>query len=116
MMIARCPSLSRKQPSSLLFLFVRVFLRDRYEIEDFSPKILSRKALEICTRDARLVVFFVFSFCFWGFFVLVDEEPLLLLRFLVSIEFEAQSGKDEQQQQQQQQQQRESVLVVGEFP
>jgi hypothetical protein len=51
-----------------------------------------------------------------GFFVLVDEEPLLLLRFLVSIEFEAQSGKDEQQQQQQQQQQRESVLVVGEFP
>jgi hypothetical protein len=111
MMIARCPSLSRKQPLVVVLIRARIF----EDTKDFSPKILSRKAREICTRDARLLVF---SFCFWGFFVLVDEEPLLLLRFLVSIEFEAQSGKDEQQQQQQQQQQqRESVLVVSrEFP
>ena len=115
MMIARCPSLSRKQPLVVVLIRARIFEGQIRKL-NFSPKILSRKALEICTRDARLVVFFVFSFCFWGFFVLVDEEPLLLLRFLVSIEFEAQSGKDEQQQQQQQQQQRESVLVVGKFP
>jgi hypothetical protein len=112
MMIARCPSLSHKQPLVVVLIRARIF---EGQIRNFPPKILSRKALEICTHDARLVVFFVFSFCFWGFFVLVDEEPLLLLCFLVSIEFEAQSGKDEQQQQQQQQQ-RESVLVVGEFP
>jgi len=112
MMIARCPSLSRKQPLVVVLIRARIF----EDTKDFSPKILSRKAREICTRDARLVVFFVFSFCFWGFFVLVDEEPLLLFCFLVSIEFEAQSGKDEQQQQQQQQQ-RGSVLVVSrEFP
>jgi hypothetical protein len=109
-MIARCPSLSRKQPLVVVLIRARIF----EDTKDFFPNILSRKALDIlCTHDARLVVFFVFSFCFWGFFVLVDEEPLLLLCFLVSIEFEAQSGKDEQQQQQQQ---RESVLVVGEFP
>jgi len=55
-------------------------------MNDFFPKILSRKALHIlCTHDARfVVVFFVFSFYFWGFFVLF-EEPLLLLCFLVSI-------------------------------
>ena len=107
MMIARCPSLSRKQPLVVVLIRARIF---EGQIRNFSPKILSRKALEICTHDARLVVFFVFSFCFWGFFVLV-EEPLLLLCFLVSIEFEAQSSKDEQQQQ------HESVLVVvGEFP
>jgi hypothetical protein len=111
MMIARCPSLSRKQPLVVVLIRARIFEELSYLN---SPKILSRKALHIlCTHDARLVVFFVFSFCFWGFFVLVDEEPLLLLCFLVSIEFEAQSGKDEQQQQQQQQQQqRGSVLVV----
>jgi hypothetical protein len=98
--------LSRKQPLVVVLIRARIF----EDTKDFSPKILSRKAREICTRDARLVVFFVFSFCFWGFFVLV-EEPLLLLCFLVSIEFEAQSSKDEQQQQ------HESVLVVvGEFP
>jgi hypothetical protein len=89
---------------------VRVFLKIR---KTFPLKFSLWKAREICTRDARLVVFFVFSFCFWGFFVLVDEEPLLLFCFLASIAFEAQSGKDEQQQQQQQQQQqRGSVLVV----
>ena len=107
------PILSRKQTLVLVLTRARIF----EDTKDFSPKILSRKAREICTRDARLVVFFVFSFCFWGFFVLVDEEPLLLFCFLISIEFEAQSGEDEQQQQQQQQQQRGSVLVVSrEFP
>jgi hypothetical protein len=100
--------LSRKQPLVVVLIRARIFEELSYLN---SPKILSRKALHIlCTHDARLVVFFVFSFCFWGFFVLV-EEPLLLLCFLVSIEFEAQSSKDEQQQQ------HESVLVVvGEFP
>jgi hypothetical protein len=74
------PILSRKQPLVVLLIRARIF----EDTKDFFPKILSRKALDICTHDARLVVFFVFSFCFWGFFVLF-EEPLLLLCFLVSI-------------------------------